>query len=385
MDNKTTTSEKLMLNIGCGQDYLEGWVNIDDNLDNNIKKLDLISELMAPLNFKQKSVDIIYDKSFFEKFHLNQSQLIKLLINYRIILKDDGLLRVVIPSAKFKTKTEFLLKSLGFKNIEILELCDATKENKPPQEKIPCYVLVFFDDEVAKKSLDFLTKYSDRLDIRVIENYSENTETKFKPYITDLLEKRKISKYYLFDENIGFNAIEKVVEAESEYLQKHEYFMITDGDLTSNDNNWIDEQIDILKKNPEVIISGVKLDMSNLPSLDKYPDADRWVPPARQLEGKNYLDGQTGWVLTLLKTDYFFLIKRLMKRDQQQLSDGRIFRYTSYIDKKWVRTKETQAYHLTWDTYSQLDHPYTIWKTAQTYDSVWSHKKYCKYTLIEKT
>jgi len=31
----------LMLNLGCGTDYKPGWVNIDNNSDNNIEKLDL--------------------------------------------------------------------------------------------------------------------------------------------------------------------------------------------------------------------------------------------------------------------------------------------------------------------------------------------------------
>lgn len=377
--------QKTMLNIGCGHNYLEGWINIDDNPDNNIKKLDMTLGLTDTLHFKPKCVDVIYDRRFFEKLRLGSEVIQKFLINYKYILKDDGLLRIVIPDESFREKSEKLLKALGFNNLEITEMNQLSeKKYNYANSKIPCYILVFFDYETTKKSLDFFTQYSDRLDIRIVENHSDFTESHIKPYIMSLLEQETISNYYLFDENIGFNAIEKVMVQDSEYLNEHEYFMITDGDLTSKDSDWLDEQINILKNNPEVIVSGVKLDMSNLPSEDKYPGANNWVPPAKEIEGKNYLDGQTGWVLTMLKTDYFFLILRLIKQSGEQLSDFRVYKYALTINKKWVRTKKTEAYHLTWDTYSQLDHPYTKWKTSHTYTEIWDHKKYCGYNLFTK-
>ena len=39
--NKKFHISPLKLNLGCGNDYKEGWINIDNNSANNIKKLDL--------------------------------------------------------------------------------------------------------------------------------------------------------------------------------------------------------------------------------------------------------------------------------------------------------------------------------------------------------
>lgn len=376
-------AQKIMLHVGCGHDYLDGWINIDDNFEHNIKKLDMTLNLNEILPFAPKSIDIIYDRRFFEKLRLGSDFLEQLFINYRYILKDEGMLRILIPDSGSKENIKQVLESVGFNNIEIIELdfLETTKVQESTQ-KIPCYVLVFFDFETTRKSLEFLTKYNDRLDIRVVENNSENTENFFRPYISKLLDDGEISKYYLFNENIGFNAMEKIIINDSEYINQHKYFIITDGDLTSKDENWIDEQINILENNKEVVVSGVKLDMTNLPSEKLYPNAKNWVPPAKEISGKNYLDGNTGWVLTMLKTDYFFLIMRMIRNSGTHISDFRVNQFVTLLNKKWVRTKNSEAYHLTWDVYSQIEHPYTKWKMAHTYKEIWEHDKTCDFISL---
>ncbi|MDR1849156.1 MAG: hypothetical protein LBQ75_03875, partial [Zoogloeaceae bacterium] len=250
--------------------------------------------------------------------------------------------------------------------------------------KIPCYVLTFFDHETVIKSLNFLVQYSARLDIMVIENFSDYTESHIKPYLADLLKQGKISRYFLFEENIGMNAMETVIAHDREKLAEHEYFMITDGDLTVQDPGWLDEQISILA-NPEVAVSGVRLDMTNLPSSDKYPDAPQWVPPAIEVAGKNYLEGKTGWSLALFKTGIFFLVLDLIKAKKGQLSDANSFHILEkHLGLKWVKTKKAQAYHLTWDVYADPDHPYAKWKLAHTYHEIWHHSRYCDYALFDK-
>lgn len=385
MDKMTINMQKIMLNIGCGHNYIDGWINIDDDPLKNINKLDMTVGLTEDLPFNAKSVDVIFDKSFFEKLNLGNDSLRKCVMNYQRILKPNGLLKIVMADNALHEGLEQTLKQIGFNNLEIIYL-DQLSEKKynPSNNKIPCYVLVFFDYETTKKSLDFYTKYSDRLDIRVVENHSDYTEGHIKPYIMDLLKQEKISNYYLFDENIGFNAIEKVMIQDAEYLNDFKYFMITDGDLVSETNGWIDEQIEILEQNQEVVVSGARLNMSNLPSEKDYPGASQWVQPSINIEGKNYFLNPTGWLFALIKTDYFFLMLRVLKRAGMPLSDGYINRCAKEINKLWVRTKKTEAYHLTWDTYSQLDHPYTKWKNSLTYSEIWEHKKYCDFALFNK-
>jgi hypothetical protein len=53
-------------------------------------------------------------------------------------------------------------------------------------------------------------------------------------------------------------------------------------------------------------------------------------------------------------------------------------------EKKWVRTKQTKAYHLTWDRYMDLNHPYTQIKTQNTLRKLFHHHRYCGYTLYTR-
>lgn len=58
--------ECIKLHIGCGTVYKEGWINIDNNSDNNIKKLDFMWDLRKPLPLPENSVDFIYNEHFLE-------------------------------------------------------------------------------------------------------------------------------------------------------------------------------------------------------------------------------------------------------------------------------------------------------------------------------
>ncbi|AEQ60317.1 hypothetical protein [Acanthamoeba castellanii mamavirus] len=67
------------------------------------------------------------------------------------------------------------------------------------KQKIPCFVLIYEQVDIIKKCLSFLIKYSDRLNIIIVENYSSNTQTIIKPYVIDLINNKLIWKYYLFE------------------------------------------------------------------------------------------------------------------------------------------------------------------------------------------
>ncbi len=374
--------KKIKLHIGCAHNYREGWINIDDNKNNSIKKLDLDIKTNSPLPFDKNSVDIIFDRKFYEKVIGDKNLFTSTIINYKYILKENGQIQIIVPDDNIKDQLNTLLKGLGFSDVKFIELGEEKKHSK---NKIPCLVLIFFDYNTTKKSLDFITKFNDRLDIHIVENYSEYTNEYIKPYVLELLKKNKIKSYYLFEENIGFNAIEKVVETKAQYINDFDYFIITDGDLISENDDWINEQINILEKNPEVILSGLKLDLINLPSEELYPDSKNWVPPAKEIEGKNYLDGQTGWVFTFIKTEFFFFILNLIKKEGSHISDYKVYQVIQMFGKKWVRTKNSKAYHLTWDIYSDLNHPYTKWKNSHTYQQIWCHNKDCNYTLYNNS
>lgn len=98
LKNKKNNNKKVMLNVGCGTDYKEEWINIDNNSDNNIKKLDLNWDLRCRLPFPNNSVDFIYNEHFLE--HLTAKQGIRALKDFKRILKEGGILRIATPDLK---------------------------------------------------------------------------------------------------------------------------------------------------------------------------------------------------------------------------------------------------------------------------------------------
>jgi len=62
-------------------------------------------------------------------------------------------------------------------------------------KKILCVVIVFFDFDIIRKTLDFLIQNSHQYDLVVVENPSEFTENLIEPYIISLLESGKINSY----------------------------------------------------------------------------------------------------------------------------------------------------------------------------------------------
>ncbi len=85
----------IKLNVGCGTDYKKGWINIDNNSDNNIEKLDLNWDLRNPLPFPDNSVDFIFNEHFQE--HLTVEEGIMANQDFLRVLKPGGVLRIATP------------------------------------------------------------------------------------------------------------------------------------------------------------------------------------------------------------------------------------------------------------------------------------------------
>lgn len=88
-------NDKVMLNIGCGTDYKEGWINIDNNSDNNINRLDLNWDLRYSLPFADNSVDFIFNEHFIEHLTVEESQ--KSIKDFMRVLKPGGVMRIAMP------------------------------------------------------------------------------------------------------------------------------------------------------------------------------------------------------------------------------------------------------------------------------------------------
>jgi hypothetical protein len=194
-------------------------------------------------------------------------------------------------------------------------------------ERIPCYVLVFHDAPTIAASLDWLAAWRDRLELIVLENPSEATGTAIRPDVEARLARGDVARYLLFDENISNNAFEVALAIDRGRWRDAPYVLLTDGDLVGGDG-WLDEQVALLDRRPEVFACGIRLDMDNLP-LARFPDAGGWVPPLRAVHD----DHEEG---------------------------------------------------LTWDLYAQPDHPYTLMKTGRTLREHWHHTRYCGLTEISR-
>ena len=87
--------EQIKLHVGCGTVYKKGWINIDNNSDSNISRIDLPWDLRAPLPFPKDSVDFIYNEHFLE--HLGVEEGLRALRDFRRVLKPGGVARIAMP------------------------------------------------------------------------------------------------------------------------------------------------------------------------------------------------------------------------------------------------------------------------------------------------
>lgn len=93
----------MKLHLGCGGVYKEGWVNIDNNSDNNIARLDLNWDLRYPLPFSNNSVDFIYHEHLLE--HLTIEEAHRFLLECKRVLKPSGIMRIAVPDLEFVIET----------------------------------------------------------------------------------------------------------------------------------------------------------------------------------------------------------------------------------------------------------------------------------------
>ena len=86
----------LKLNLACGSDTKENFINVDKW--NRNEKINLICDLPKEFPFEQESIDYIYCSHFLE--HLNWLEGRRFLRNCYNCLKHDSKLRLVLPDYK---------------------------------------------------------------------------------------------------------------------------------------------------------------------------------------------------------------------------------------------------------------------------------------------
>lgn len=107
MFNGHKTNQEIKLNIGCGTDYRDGFVNIDgsDTLSRVDKIIELSQESLL-LHYKEASLDFILANDIIEhNFHW---EAVNILNDFYKILKKDGLCKIKVPDCEFIINTDIL-------------------------------------------------------------------------------------------------------------------------------------------------------------------------------------------------------------------------------------------------------------------------------------
>jgi len=83
------------IHLGCGEIYLDDWINIDFESE----KADLKHDLTKPLPFENNTIDFIYSEHLIE--HLTVQDGLALMKECRRILKPEGVIRIATPNVDY--------------------------------------------------------------------------------------------------------------------------------------------------------------------------------------------------------------------------------------------------------------------------------------------
>ena len=93
MKNSKNTNQLTKVNLGCGFDYRQGWVNVDALTK---FKPDSIHDLHSPLPLTNESVDYVLAQDILE--HFTKEDLLRLLSDLSRITRIGGLVEIRVPS-----------------------------------------------------------------------------------------------------------------------------------------------------------------------------------------------------------------------------------------------------------------------------------------------
>ena len=246
-------------------------------------------------------------------------------------------------------------------------------------DRIPCIILCYFDFEGIKKSLQFFSKFKDKLFLIVVENPSKYTEEKIKPFILDLVKKNKIDSYFLMDENIGLNAVEMLLNKNIYNWTSAKYIINAEGDISCKTKTWIKEELNILEKYQNVLACGLGADLESFKKFDSR--GAYWYPEPTSDKGE-YFEALTGgghavmWRVPEMKD---FL--KYIKNHNYKFLDNYMHPYALMQGKHWARSKKNLIEHFSWNYQLMDNHEYHNIKKTIPWTELFHHDKYCNYKL----
>ncbi len=118
----------LKLNVGCGNVYFPGWVNIDIEAEG----ADLKHDLREPLPYEDNAAEFIYNEHFIEHLTVQEGEVV--LKDFYRVLKKGGVLRVatldldyIVYRYCFNWKRQAWISNYGYEwletKAEMINLC----------------------------------------------------------------------------------------------------------------------------------------------------------------------------------------------------------------------------------------------------------------------
>ena len=145
----------MKLNLGCGPQVTEGWVNVDYALGARLMKIPLfriinkkvklfkldwndkiyIHDLTKKFPWNDSTIDVIYSSHTLEHLSKNQGQ--RFLAECYRVLRKDGVIRIVVPDLRqvLNEYNEGLIKAEDF--VEVLGVLYGESDNKLKTKLLP--------------------------------------------------------------------------------------------------------------------------------------------------------------------------------------------------------------------------------------------------------
>jgi len=94
----------MKINIGCGRDYREGWLNVDISRECKADAyLDIRTDVLSGTWYDEKiegNADLVYISGVLEQIGSNE-ELVHALNEIWRVLKPGGIIEIVVPNAKY--------------------------------------------------------------------------------------------------------------------------------------------------------------------------------------------------------------------------------------------------------------------------------------------
>lgn len=228
---------------------------------------------------------------------------------------------------------------------------------------IQAYAIVYHDAEMTFKCLSNLS-VGNYLDLTVIHNMSPN----FHDVETAIAQAAGKPRIITTETNLAADAFLRTMEVFPPYSD-HKFVICTDGDILVEDvTQTIAKQKIILNQHEEVFCVSSRICMDNLPTKT-FPEATQWVP--KFTEAGDYLVGPGPHHFVMFRSVDIRPMVKWLRDNGQTWVDMSIDSFAKSRNQCFAILKDHWHWHLGWDAYADMEHPYTKMRMQKTFDETW--------------